>query len=293
MYLLFLIIPLFLVLFLLNHWRRKKISKKISCMCMRDKCELLNELMEPFGYCYLPSQDLFSTRTDAWQRNMGYCSLYDKGASGFHLIFDCLPVYFDYQGKTWLIETWKGQYGINTGGEVGIYHADRILGKDELEHTLFACVTDAHMLNMSFSLLRENTSIAQLTDVHWWLTAFRPGCFSEPHQLTMQVRLTFPSYDMADAFVTALMQSADAPRDISRRRNTITFCFDGSQEPKRYLQRLQRRWAQRMNRFWCKVYCFLTGTFSLSIDKVLYLYYYLPFAFRKTLRIRKYKTGKR
>ena len=42
-------------------------------------------------------------------------------APRFQMVFDALPVYFDYQKKTWLIEFWKGQYGINTGAEIGIY----------------------------------------------------------------------------------------------------------------------------------------------------------------------------
>ena len=31
-------------------------------------------------------------------------------------VFMCLPVYFDYGGKTWLMEFWKGGYGITAGG---------------------------------------------------------------------------------------------------------------------------------------------------------------------------------
>ena len=30
------------------------------------------------------------------------------------MVFETLPVYFDYAGKTWLIQIWKGQYGICT-----------------------------------------------------------------------------------------------------------------------------------------------------------------------------------
>ena len=33
------------------------------------------------------------------------------------MVFETLPVYFDYAGKTWLIQIWKGQYGICTGCE--------------------------------------------------------------------------------------------------------------------------------------------------------------------------------
>lgn len=118
---------LLLFFFCINFFRRKRIIKKLCSMCMQEKCDLLNELVEPFGYSYISSQDLFTSRQDAFQRAFGYCALYDRAAFRFHMIFDCLPVYFDYRGKTWLIEFWKGQYGINTGCEIGVYYADRIL----------------------------------------------------------------------------------------------------------------------------------------------------------------------
>ena len=116
MYLFFGIFFLVLLFFFcLNHWRRKKIIQKVRCMCMKEKCCILDELIAPFGYAYLPAQDIFTSRLDVWQRDFGYCTLYDKAAFRFNMVFDCLPVYFEYDGRTWLLELWKGQYGINTG----------------------------------------------------------------------------------------------------------------------------------------------------------------------------------
>ena len=39
------------------------------------------------------------------------------------MIIDCEPVRFYYGGKKWLIELWKGQYGMTTGCEIGVYTA--------------------------------------------------------------------------------------------------------------------------------------------------------------------------
>ena len=73
------------------------------------------------GYAYDPNQDIFYSKMDAWQRDFGYCRLYDETASPMGMVIDCEPIYFVYSGKRWLIEMWKGQYDLTTGGEVGVY----------------------------------------------------------------------------------------------------------------------------------------------------------------------------
>lgn len=292
MYLFFVIIPILLILLLLNHWRKKKIIKKVCCMCPDEKYRLLNELLEPFGYYYIASQDIFSSRVNAWQRELGYSALYDKAAIRFRMVFDSLPVYFDYQGRTWLLEFWKGQYGITTGGEIGLYYADRIIGESERDYTLFKSVEDADMIKMSFTLMRRDRAIAQPAARHWWLTAFCLGRFSQPWDLIMHTYVTFPSTEMATAFVHRLTDAGYQPREIYRRYNVVSFSFDRSEQPTGFFRRLRIKLAQKKNRFWCKLYLFITRPFCTASDRVLYLYFYLPFVFRKTLRIRKYKKCK-
>lgn len=293
MYLFFGIFLIILLLFFcLNHWRRKKIIKKVCSLCMDEKCEILNTLIKPFGYCYIPSQDVFSTRINAWQREFGYCAFYDKAASHFNMIFDCLPVYFDYYGRTWLIEFWKGQYGINTGCEIGVYYADRILTEEERKTTLFECVNDADMLKISLQLFKGNQSLAHLRARHWWLTAFDLGYFSYPSALSLHASITFRSAEMAAAFANGLIQSGYYAENICRRCNSVSFTFANAAVHCSPLQRISKRIRQWINHFWCQVYLRVTKPFCLSIDRILYLYYYLPFAFRKMVRIRRYKKYK-
>lgn len=283
---------LFLVLlffFCINLRRRKKIIKKIYSMCLSEKCSILNRLLEPFGYSYVASQDLFTTRTDAWQREFGYCALYDKAAPHFKMIFDCLPVYFDYEDRTWLIEFWKGQYGINTGCEIGVYYADRILRDDEREKTLFRCVENRDMLNLSYCLLKNHHVIAHLRARHWWLTGFDTGCFSRPSELSLQASVTLRSARMADAFARGLKDAGYDWEKLCVHCNTVTFTFSESTPACGILSGLRIRIAQWSNRFWCRVYLFVTRPFCRSVDRLLYLYYFLPFAFRKMLRFKKYK----
>lgn len=256
-------------------------------MCMDDKCRLLNELLEPFGYSYVLSQNIITTRIDAWQRDFGYGTLYDKAASRFGMVFDCLPVYFDYRGKTWLLELWKGQYGINTGCEIGLYHANCILEEVEREQTIFHSVEDGDMPQISYSLFRCNEEKSHLCQRHWWLTGFHVGCFSMPSDLCLRASITFPTCEMANAFTSGLLNAGQPSKDICRNCNTVTLMFATSTPGNSGLHKLRLRIVQWLNRFWCKVYLTITKPFCLSVDRLLYLYYYLPFAFRRTLRITK------
>lgn len=288
MYLLLaILLPLFIILLIINRFRKKKIIQKINCLCPEEKYDLMNELLQPFGYNYIPSQDIFSTRIDAWQRDMGYCHLYDIAAPRLNMVFDYLPIYFNYQGRTWLLELWKGQYGINTGGEIGLYYADHILDKNEYKTTLFQCVTDADMIPLYFTLFRNETPCATLSHVHWWLTAFCLGLFSNPSELAMQASVTFPNNEMTGAFINGLSEAGFLLDEIKRYHNTVSFSMNHVHSAKGFFRKLQVKNAQRQNKFWCKVYRYVTRPFVSSLDRVLYLYYYLPFAFRKMLRIHK------
>ena len=258
-------------------------------MCNMEKCQLLNELIAPFGYTYLPSQDLFSSHLEAWQRNFGYGSIYDRTAFRFRMIFDSLPIYFNYQNKTWLIEFWKGQYGINTGAEAGIYYADSILEEKDYDNTLFQSVSNPDMPIFSFQLFRNNQILAELSEQHWWLTAFSLGLFSEPKDLSMKIGVTLRNRDMRNAFLKGLYKVGYQPQDIQLSYNTVIFPFTEILSEKSRFTRFRIRLAQCKNRFWCNTYLWITKPFILSLDRTLYLYYFLPYSFRRILRIRKYK----
>ena len=153
MYLLFGLFLLLCILFLLlNFWKRRRIICKICAMDSCEKACLLDEILEPFGFCYLVDQDAVTSRVDAWQREFGYCSLFDKSAVHFQMVFDCEPIYFCHDGRTWMIEFWKGQYGITAGAEIGVYRTEGILAPEQYEHALFQSVSDEDLFPMSMEL---------------------------------------------------------------------------------------------------------------------------------------------
>ncbi len=51
------------------------------------------------GYAYDNKQDIFYSKIDAWQRQMGYCRLYDEAASLMGMVVDSEPVFFEYNNK--------------------------------------------------------------------------------------------------------------------------------------------------------------------------------------------------
>ncbi len=263
--------------------------KKVCSMTSNEKCELLNYLIQPFGYSYDPHQDIISSRNDAWQRNVGYTGIFDRAASHFNMVFDYLPVYFSYQNRTWLIEFWKGQYGINTGAEIGIYYADQILSGDELSFAQFEAVDDRDMLPLSFCLIKGNKSLASVSKKTWWLTAFCMGIFSRPGELTQNISIHFPNCEMLYSFLNSLYKTGISKQYVKICGNEI--CIQYKDSPVRhynFFARISRGWAQFANHIFCHIYLFMTRCFSLTIDRLLYLYYLLPFAFRKMLTLRSY-----
>lgn len=291
MYFSIIIVIFVLLLVIVSSTCRKRWAiKKVCSMSYSCKCELFNSLIKPFGYCYDGSQDIISSRNDAWQRSAGYTALFDRAAPLFNMVFNYLPVYFVHGNRTWLIELWKGQYGINTGAEVGVYYADRILTEHELPTAHFQTVEDDDMLPISFFLSKEEHLLSRVAKKTWWLTVFCMGRFSKPSQLFLNVSICFPDCDMMYSFLNALQQTGFPKESIQVCGPKVSFLF-GNQINRCYniWQRIIRSWAQFWNRFYCKLYLFVTRYFNLTIDRMLYLYYLLPFAFRRMLRPRKYR----
>ena len=272
-----LLIVLFFSLF--HHHRKKKICQRIRSMSCEEKCERITSLIEPFGYSYIPCQDIFSTVVDAPQRAFGYTALYDYYAPRFGMVYDCLPIYFDYAGRTWLIELWKGQYGINLGCEVGIYKADTLVATSQLNTTLFHSIEDHELLPVSIDLFCDNTRLAKVCVRHWWATAFDMGHYAQPYDLSMEVRITFPNATMLAAFANSLYASGKCHYQICGLQIMIYFDYCSSCLLSG-LQKMICRISQWKNRHMCHLFTWITRPFTTSLDRLLFLYFYLPLSIR-------------
>lgn len=275
---------LFLFLFFL--FRKKKACEILCKMSCSEKLDTLCGLIKPFGYCYVPAQDVFSTLVDAPQRTFGYTALYDSYAAYFGMVFDCLPVYFDYGGKTWLIEIWKGQYGINMGCEVGVYRADSLVASINRKTALFQSVGDLEMLPMSVRLYRNGKECAHLRRRHWWLTIFKMGCYSKPQDLSVKVNITFPDLEMLSAFADSLGEYKNVSFCICGMQVQILFNICTSCTLS-FWRSLVCRLSQWKNRLSCRLFLWMTKPFSSSMDRLLCLYFCLPLFFRRIFKGKK------
>ena len=290
-----------ILFFILGQCRRRQIICRI---CRMDDCvkfRLLNELLSPFGFSYLPSHNIITSKHDAWQRGFGYQSLFDKTAVHFNILFDCEPVYFDYDGRTWRIEIWKGQYGINLGGEIGIYYADTLLSPDEYDTAHFESVPDWLMMPLSMEIFQhkectpdscfQTCPVFCVAQKHWWLTGFYTGKYCRPEDLSMKVSITFPNETILQSFVRALIRTGYEQCGLSICHLTVSFVFTRPHSPHPcstcFLGRLSCWKARLENRLFCRLYLLVTRPFTCTADRILYLYFFLPFSFRRLLLFRK------
>lgn len=283
-----------IICFYLFLYKKKCAIKKVCCLRQQEKCEILCSLIEPMGFAYDQDQDIFTSKIDAWQHHYGYQAFFDHTAPLFQMVFDCEPVYFDYAGQTWMIEFWKGQYGINTGSEIGIYKADTIVPPSQREYVLFHAVKEEEMLPLSITLYYKQQPLFSLSKCHWWLTGFCMGLFSEPKMLQMTISITFPNCEMLCAFTNALRKNGYCRKTFCINDRTVTFCFNNPKtEQPGHCFKLYSVIAQWKNNLFCKLYNHVTHPFCNNIDRLLYLYYFLPFAFRKMITIRKPRRRRR
>lgn len=196
--------------------------KLILCLIVAKFGKLSYDGFSALGFSYDSTKDLFYTTRNAWQRHFGYCYLYDLSAPIFRMIIDTESVRFYYNNKNWLISFWKGQYGMTTGGEVGIYYTNqKIVDKK----TLYFPVADNYLLDMKINLYKNDQLIASASDKHWWLGIFKLGMFSRPKDLKMDVCITFPNKVMLDAFLKAFVKLGYRYKDYKVDGNIFRFTF--------------------------------------------------------------------
>lgn len=277
----------------IHFYRRRRIIRKIRCMDACQKLQIINDLTHPLGFRFLSREDIMTTQHHAWQRDFGYHTLYDFSAPCFHMIFDCEPVYFDYDNRTWRFEFWKGQYGITLGGEIGLYYADCVLAPEQYDTTLFQSVLDTELLPIAMEINYKGKCLFQVKQRHWWLTGFRIGQYCEPEDLTMKASITFPCEEMRDSFVESMLRLGYHSFEVNVRLLTVSFCFSSphtSQPRKR--RRFMSKMAQFWNRTYVKLYLCVTRPFLRTEDRILYLYYYLPALLRRMLRFKRNRRQK-
>lgn len=223
------------------------------------------------GYSYDSKQDIFYSNMDAWQRNMGYCRLYDEAAAPLGMVIDCEPIYFEYDNKRWLIELWKGQYDLTTGCEIGVYNTEEpdLNIPGVFKGPFFQCAKDEDQLHMNYYVMKNDETLFIRDDKHWWLTGFKLGEFSEPSELIMYLRIALKDEAMRDAFVAGLLKAGYLDDEVIISENTISLKFDKThtQQPVTRIEETDRI-IQMKNQILCKQYQEITGPYDTFPEKV-------------------------
>ncbi|MCW3489710.1 DUF4474 domain-containing protein [Dethiobacter alkaliphilus] len=227
----------------------------------------VDEIIAAAGYAYDAEQDIFYTTMYAWQRNFGYCRLFDEAAAPLSLIIDCEPIYFDYAGKRWMIEFWKGQYAMATGCEVGVYNTT---GPDlnipgVFNGTFYHVVPDEELLDITVTLIKDEKALFTRSGLHWWQTGFILGEFSQPWELSVDITIELLDYEMCRAFVGGLVEAGYHDDEILRRGNYVSLRFAQPRTPQPYTRNpITDGVIQQNNKLLCDIYQDIVKTRSWS-----------------------------
>lgn len=156
---------------------------------------------------------------DCWQRSLGFDLLYD-------LMADSTPLYnletrrfkFDYAGKEWMFQLWKGNYALASNGfEIGVYN--RPAGSIG---THYDAAGDDEMMPLAAKLYHgDELLVEKSVERHWWLSAFKMSkVIYLPDTLTMVFSITFPNEEMLEAFTSSL--NSHSAKDVTCSVNGLT-----------------------------------------------------------------------
>lgn len=235
--------------------------------------ERLNKDLEKAGFAYEIRGDYFYSLLNCWQRKVGYCRLYDEASPTFNMVMNCEPITFSYGGKRWLIELWKGQYGITTGAEIGIYNTDLDdIKSSKFTGTFYDNIPDSEMLDMAFVLRKNGRVLLKRSGMNWWITAFKLGEFSKPSQLTMDARITFANAQMRNAFLDSLINIGYTRNEFSVIRNTVTIHYTKPHTPQPKSQAgVQGSLVLDQNESYCRIFNLATLKYPDTLDKLEYI----------------------
>lgn len=258
--------------------------------------ELLDDLLEPAGFAYDPARNIFYARMNGWQRKVGYCRTYDEAAAHFSMIIHCEPFYFFYDNREWLLEFWKGQYGMTTGGEIGLYYREVKDYFPEVPRNLaiYQAAEEQDFPRITMRLVKKDRELFQKGQRHWWLTGFILGEFSKPKQLVMETELIFRDTVMAQAAAGAIRMAGYDTTQVRLLGRKVFFRFDKPRTRQPFGQKkVFTLLTQLRNYLLCKKYRRLTRGVREPLEQVAVFQKKAPRVFQYLYRLGKNRQGKK
>ena len=162
-----------------------------------------------YGYYYANDKK-------SWQKNFGFARVYDYVAPYVGMEYDYIRVFFNYDEEDFLVQLWKGQYGVLYGGEIGIYNRDED-GKDSSPFTFYAAASEKYWPVMDMAVYHQEEEgdrpdrykllFRRPVDRYWWCTGFVMGTlrqYEPADELRIEATITFRDSQMASLFANGL-----------------------------------------------------------------------------------------
>ena len=153
-------------------------------------------------------------------RDFGFCFFYDFFcyiSPNWMWHYTTRRFKFNYAGKEWIIQIWKGSYLITNGGEIGLYNRP-----PEKFGSYYDCASDEDLLEMSMTISHGSDVLFSLDPVqHWWLNGFKMSKEQyRPSELTMDAKIVMRDEEMLRAFCKAI--DRNYRRDVSYTVEDLT-----------------------------------------------------------------------
>lgn len=196
---------------------------------------LVNRQVLSYQYSYIDDY-YYTNDKEAWQYNFGFGKIYDFASPYLLLEYDYIRIFFTYEGKDWMLQLWKGQYGmIFYGGEIGIYtriHSDEGIGF----WTMFRCAAEEDWLKMEMTLWHQeldgtwNREFTRDYDYYWWCTGFKNGHLRQEEpadELRLTGRITFKDEEMTELVTAGLVECGFGKCTSQEEMGLDSFYVDG------------------------------------------------------------------
>ena len=160
------------------------------------------------GYGYDAKSGVFYATGEGWQREVGYTEAYDRAAVLAAMPLDTIRIKFNYSGKQWMVQLWKGFYGfLFSGCEIGFYNRPDSTSDDLKTYNIVK--PDFYQdITVKFNYLLHSFT---RSDHAWWLTGFTPTANISALQaplsiplMRMETTIKFNDAGLYNAFIQGL-----------------------------------------------------------------------------------------
>ena len=189
------------------------------------------------NYKYANKGDYYYSNNDiTWQMPFGFIRLYDNASQLIGYQYDFARVVFTYGNKDWLVQFWKGQYGLfQLGGEIGVYTKYAVGFGDTLA-SAYQCAGRDDWLDMEMTLYHQQPDGSVIREFtreygkYWWCDGYKIGKLNKNKpatELQMVSRITLKDEQMATAFAKGMRDCGFS--QVARQEDLTddTFCLDG------------------------------------------------------------------